>query len=79
MGNLILIKDATGASAGKATAPQAIENRLNAFRQAQVDRRAALKLMLCGLPFRTAAKRHPGREDGLTRDIRAAFLEKDVA
>lgn len=79
MGDIVSIQDAPGVCASQTTRPQALENKLNIMRQKQINRRVALKLILSGLSFRAAAKRHPEREDGLVRDIRAELIGKDAA
>jgi hypothetical protein len=45
----------------------------------QFMQRVPVQMFLCGFTFREAAKKHPGREDGLARDIRAELLGKDAA
>jgi hypothetical protein len=76
---IISIQDAPGAGAPQTTRPQALENKLNVFRQKEINRRMALKLILSGFSFRAAAKRHPGREDGLVRDVRAELTDRSAA
>jgi hypothetical protein len=76
MGQIISIQDAPGTPAEQSATPQAIVNKLNVMRERQFSRRFAVKMFFAGLPFRSAARRHPEREDGLSRDIRAG---RDVA
>jgi hypothetical protein len=57
-----------------------IENRRNRIRFAnQHDSRAFLRMFLCGFSFREVARKHPGREDGLARDIRAELYDREAA
>ena len=54
-------------------------NRANKLAFRQMSRRMALRMLLAGLSFREAAKRHPDREDGLTRDIRTELSGRKAA
>lgn len=62
--------------ATKPAAPQVTGSAANRGRFAdnQFTRRACIRMLLCGSTFRAVAKKHPGREEGLTQDVREAIL-----
>jgi hypothetical protein len=49
------------------------------FGNNQHTRRACLRMLLYGMPFRSVARKHPGREEGLAQDVRDALLSGGMA
>jgi hypothetical protein len=56
--------------------PQRIsaQRDLGRFHGNQYTRRTAIRMLLLGGSFRAVARKHPGREEGLTQDIRETIL-----
>lgn len=67
--------------AAKPAAPQVVGRAANwgRFADNQFTRRACLRMLLCGSSFRAVARKHPGREEGLTQDVREALLGGGMA
>lgn len=49
------------------------------FGDNQYSRRACLRMLLYGQSFRSVAKKHPGKEEGLAQDVRDALFDAGVA
>ena len=75
MGDVIELKCGAGATSREGKGPQmtAAKQDVKPLKSDAITRRRALGMMLAGLSFRTAAKLHPGHEEGLVRDIRAGW------
>jgi hypothetical protein len=53
---------------------QAVQGIPGRFHGNQYTRRTAIRMLLLGGSFRAVARKHPGREEGLTQDIRETIL-----
>lgn len=79
MAEVIAFDGARKRFTAKQATPQVAQSKANRVGDNQHIRRSLLKMLVYGNSFRTIARKHPGREEGLTQDIREALLERGAA
>jgi hypothetical protein len=75
MAEVIRINDGQKRLAEQSRVPQQLDATGNRrwFDESH-NRRALLRMFLCGSSYRSVGRKHPGREEGLARDLRAAVM-----